>query len=163
MKKDIKAVRSAIAFFLMTFSTAYLFTIGVRLTGGFTRAPEIPVSGLQSTGLSIPPIRKGKVVEQFWLFVSEILHHHPRSLKSGGGGVAVLIVGAGIRRLTAAEMQSALLGASAVLLATPVASAVLNNDWSLATAVVSGFGIVTLAFGLLIAWLRKSESNADEI
>ncbi len=132
MKKDIRAVRSAIAFFLMTFSTAYLFTIGVRLTGGFTRAPEIPPSGLQSTGLSI------------------II------------GVAVLIVGAGIRRLTAAEMQSALLGASAVLLATPVASAVLNNDWSLATAVVSGFGIMTLVFGLLIAWLRKSESNADE-
>ena len=132
MKKDIRAVRSAIAFFLMTFSTAYLFTIGVRLTGGFTRAPEIPSSGLQSTGLSI------------------II------------GVAILIVGAGIRRLTAAEMQSALLGASAVLLATPVASAVLNNDWSFATVVVSGFGVLTLAFGLLIAWFRKSESNADE-
>ena len=132
MKKDIRAVRSAIAFFLMTFSTAYLFTLGVKLTGGFTRVPDISAQGLQSTGLSI-------IV-----------------------GVAVLIVGAGIRRLTAAEMQSALLGASAVLLATPVATAVLNSDWSLATAVVSGFGVLTLAFGLLIAWFRKSESNADE-
>ena len=132
MKKDIKALRSAIAFFLMTFSTAYLFTIGVRLTGGFTRAPEVPAQGLQSVGLSI------------------II------------GVAILIVGAGIRRLTAAEMQSALLGAAAVLLATPVATAVLTATWNLSTAVVSGFGFLTLAFGLLIAYIRKSESNADE-
>ena len=132
MKKDIKALRSAIAFFLMTFSTAYLFTIGVRLTGGFTRAPEVPVQGLQSVGLSI------------------II------------GVAILIVGAGIRRLTAAEMQSALLGAAAVLLATPVATAVLTATWNMSTAVVSGFGFLTLLFGLLIAFIRKSESNADE-
>ena len=132
MKKDIKALRSAIAFFLMTFSTAYLFTIGVRLTGGFTRAPEVPAQGLQSVGLSI------------------II------------GVAILIVGAGIRRLTAAEMQSALLGAAAVLLATPVATAVLTATWNLSTAVVSGFGFLTLLFGLLIAFIRKSESNADE-
>jgi len=132
MKKDIKALRSAIAFFLMTFSTAYLFTIGVRLTGGFTRAPEVPAQGLQSVGLSI------------------II------------GVAILIVGAGIRRLTAAEMQSALLGAAAVLLATPVATAVLTATWNMSTAVVSGFGFLTLLFGLLIAFIRKSESNADE-
>ena len=132
MKKDIKALRSAIAFFLMTFSTAYLFTIGVRLTGGFTRAPEVPAQGLQSVGLSI------------------II------------GVAILIVGAGIRRLTAAEMQSALLGAAAVLLATPVATAVLTATWNVSTAVVSGFGFLTLLFGLLIAFIRKSESNADE-
>jgi len=132
MKKDVKALRSAVAFFLMTFSTAYLFTIGVRLTGGFTRAPEVPPEGLQSVGLSI------------------II------------GVAILIVGAGIRRLSAAEMQSALLGAAAVLLATPVATAVLTNTWNLSTAVVSGFGVLTLLFGLLIAFVRKSESNADE-
>ena len=132
MKKDIKAFRSAIAFFLMTFSTAYLFTIGVRLTGGFTRAPEVPPEGLQSVGLSI------------------II------------GVAVLIVGAGIRRLTAAEMQSALLGAAAVLLATPVATAVLSNTWTFSTMVVSAFGFMTLGFGLLIALVRKQESNADE-
>jgi hypothetical protein len=132
MRNEFKAVRSAVAFFLMTFSTAYLFTIGVKLTGGFTRAPDIPRAGLQQTGLSI------------------II------------GVAILIVGAVIRRLTMAEMQSALLGASAVLLATPIAAAVLNNDWSISTIVVSGFGILTLAFGLLIALIRKSESNADE-
>ncbi len=132
MKKDIKAFRSAIAFFLMTFSTAYLFTIGVRLTGGFTRAPEVPPEGLQSVGLSI------------------II------------GVAVLIVGAGIRRLTAAEMQSALLGAAAVLLATPVATAVLSNTWTFSTMVVSAFGFMTLGFGLLIALVRKQESNADD-
>ncbi|MDI7774456.1 hypothetical protein [Asticcacaulis sp. EMRT-3] len=126
------AVRSAVAFFLMTFSTAYLFTIGVKLTGGFTRSPDIPAAGLQQTGLSI------------------II------------GVAILIVGAALRRLTAAEMQSALLGASAVLLATPVAAAVLSNDWGLSTAVVSGFGLLTLVFGLLIAFMRSAESNADE-
>lgn len=132
MKKDIKAVRSAVAFFLMTFSTAYLFTLGVKLTGGFTRVPDISAQALQSTGLSI------------------II------------GVAILIVGAGIRRLSAAEMQSALLGAAAVLLATPVATAVLSDVWNFSTAVVSGFGVLTLAFGLLIAFVRKSESNADE-
>ncbi len=132
MKKDIKAVQSAVAFFLMTFSTAYLFTLGMKLTGGFTRVPDISGQGLQSVGLSI-------IV-----------------------GVAILIVGAGIRRLTAAEMQSALLGASAVLLATPVANAVMSSEWTFSTTVVSGFGILTLAFGLLIAFVRKSESNADE-
>eukprot|EP01042_Synura_sphagnicola_P035925 gene35925-45980_t len=80
MVKGLQAVRSAISFFLVTFSTAYLFTIGAKLTGWFTRTPEIPVAGLQSTGLSI-------IV-----------------------GVVFLVVGAGLRRLTAAEMQSALLG-----------------------------------------------------
>lgn len=127
-----KAVRSAISFFLVTFSTAYLFTIGVKLTGWFTRGPEFPQEGMQGVGLSI------------------II------------GVAFLVIGAGMRRLTAAEMQSALLGASAVLLATPFSQAVLFNDWGLSTIVVSTLGIVTLLCGLLLAYTRKNESNADE-
>jgi hypothetical protein len=132
MLKGVRAVRSAIAFFLVTFSTAYLFTIGVKLTGWFTRSPEVPTGDLQSTGLSI------------------II------------GVVILVIGAGIRRLTAAEMQSALLGASAVLLSTPIATAVLMNAWDMSTAVVSGLGVATLILGLLVAFTRKSESNADE-
>ncbi len=132
MVKGIKAVRSAVSFFLVSFSTAYLFTIGAKLTGWFTRTPEIPAAGMQSTGISI-------IV-----------------------GVVFLVVGAGLRRLTAAEMQSALLGASAVLLAAPVAEAVLTNSWGISTAVVSGLGVLTLVAGLLVAFTRKSESNADE-
>lgn len=132
MIKGAKAVRSAIAFFLVTFSTAYLFTVGVKLTGWFTRAPQIPPEGMQSAGISI------------------II------------GVAILVIGAGIRRLTAAEMQSALLGASAVLLSTPIATAVLTNNWNFTTAVVSGLGVMTLILGLIVAYTRKSESNADE-
>ena len=36
------AFRSASSFFLVTFSTAFLFTLGARMTGWFTRAPVIP-------------------------------------------------------------------------------------------------------------------------
>jgi len=74
-------------------------------------------------------------------------------------GVGILVIGAGIRRLSAAEMQSALLGASAVLLATPVSNAVITNSWSSATAVVSGLGMLTLILGLLIAMTRHHDEN----
>lgn len=126
---SFKGLRGAIGFFLLTLSTAYLFSIGVKLTGWFTRAPEVPAEGLQGIGISILI------------------------------GVGILVVGAGIRRLSAAEMQSALLGASAVLLATPVSNAVITNSWSSATAVVSGLGILTLLLGLLIAMTRHHNEN----
>ena len=95
MKMNRAAIRSASSFFLVTFSTAFLFTLGARLTGWFTRAPEVEPAQLQSLGVAIMV------------------------------AVVCLAVGAGIRRLSAGELQSALLGASAVLLSTPLALAVL--------------------------------------
>jgi hypothetical protein len=126
------AIRSASSFFLVTFSTAFLFTLGARLTGWFTRAPEIPAQQLQTLGVAIMI------------------------------AVVCLAVGAGIRRLTPGELQSALLGASAVLLSTPLALAVLTGNWELSTAAVSGMGVLTLALGWVVALTRKSRSHDED-
>jgi hypothetical protein len=127
------AVRSAASFFLVTFSTAFLFTLGARLTGWFTRAPEVAPEQLQALGVAIMV------------------------------AVVCLAVGAGIRRLSAGELQSALLGASAVLLSTPLAIAVLTGDWEISTAAVSGMGVLTLALGWLVALTRRRESLDEEL
>lgn len=127
------AIRSASAFFLVTFSTAFLFTLGARLTGWFTRAPEIAQGQLQALGVSIMI------------------------------AVVCLAVGAGIRRLSAGELQSALLGASAVLLSTPLAIAVLTGDWEISTAAVSGMGVLTLALGWLVALTRKTVTRDEDM
>ncbi|MBU1326481.1 MAG: hypothetical protein KKA37_08520 [Alphaproteobacteria bacterium] len=126
------AIRSASSFFLVTFSTAFLFTLGARLTGWFTRAPDIPAQQLQTLGVAIMI------------------------------AVVCLAVGAGIRRLTPGELQSALLGASAVLLSTPLALAVLTGNWELSTAAVSGMGVLTLALGWVVALTRKSRSHDED-
>ncbi|MES2833908.1 MAG: hypothetical protein V4707_04265 [Pseudomonadota bacterium] len=127
------AIRSASSFFLVTFSTAFLFTLGARLTGWFTRAPEIAPSQLQALGVAIMV------------------------------AVVALAVGAGIRRLTPGELQSALLGAAAVLLSTPLAIATLTGDWQLSTAAVSGMGILTLALGWLVALTRKPRPQDEDL
>lgn len=127
------AARSAAAFFLVTFSTAFLFTLGARLTGWFTRAPEVAPEQLQALGVAIMV------------------------------AVVCLAVGAGIRRLSAGELQSALLGAAAVLLSTPLAIAVLTGDWEISTAAVSGMGVLTLALGWLVALTRRRESLDEEL
>jgi hypothetical protein len=119
------AFRSASSFFLVTFSTAFLFTLGARLTGWFTRAPNIPPQQQQMLGIAIMI------------------------------AVVCLAVGAGIRRLSASELQSALLGASAILLSTPLAIAVLTGDWQLSTAAVSSMGLLTLALGWVVALTRR--------
>jgi hypothetical protein len=119
--------RSAAAFFLLTFSTAFLFTIGVRMTGWFTRLPEFEPENVAALGVSIMV------------------------------AVTCLALGAGLRRMSAAEMQSALLGASAVLLATPLSQAVITNEWQWSTAAVSGLGLLALALGLLVAVGRRNE------
>ena len=126
------AIRSASSFFLVTFSTAFLFTLGARLTGWFTRAPDIPAQQLQTLGVAIMV------------------------------AVVCLAVGAGIRRLTPGELQSALLGASAVLLSTPLALAVLTGNWELSTAAVSGMGVLTLALGWLVALTRKGRLHDED-
>ncbi len=122
---DFHPIRSAAAFFLIAFSTAFLFAIGVRLTGWFTRAPVIMPKDFTALGIGIMV------------------------------AVVCLAVGAGIRRMSASELQSALLGASAILLSTPIAQAVLTNDWSFSTAAVSGLGIVTLILGVIVAFSRR--------
>ena len=126
------AIRSASSFFLVTFSTAFLFTLGARLTGWFTRAPDVSPSQMQALGVAIMI------------------------------AVVCLAIGAGIRRLSAGELQSALLGASAVLLSTPLAIAVLTGNWELSSAAVSGMGLLTLALGWLVALTRKRVGPHDE-
>jgi hypothetical protein len=127
------AFRSASSFFLVTFSTAFLFTLGARLTGWFTRSPNIPPQQQQALGIAIMV------------------------------AVVCLAVGAGIRRLSAGELQSALLGASAILLSTPLAIAVLTGDWQLSTAAVSSMGLLTLALGWLVALTRRHSPSIEPI
>lgn len=127
------AVRSASSFFLVTFSTAFLFTLGARMTGWFTRAPVIPPEQTQSLGIAIMI------------------------------AVVCLAVGAGIRRLSAGELQSALLGASAILLSTPLAIAVLTGDWQLSTAAVSSMGLLTLVLGWVVALARRPKGLDEEL
>lgn len=126
------AARSASSFFLVTFSTAFLFTLGARLTGWFTRAPEVAQGQMQMLGVAIMI------------------------------AVVCLAVGAGIRRLSAGELQSALLGASAVLLSTPLAIAVLTGDWQLSTAAVSSMGLLTLGLGWVVALTRRPTSTDED-
>ena len=47
------ALRSAIAFFLVTFSTAFLATIGARLTGWFTKPMDFTQIDAESLGATI--------------------------------------------------------------------------------------------------------------
>src|SRR5690348_11968749 len=92
-------LRSAVAFFLITFSTAFLMTIGVRLTVWFTRLPDMTNETAQTLGICMM------------------------------GAVLVLAVGAGLRRLNVVELRSALLGAASILLAIPVSYAVITRTW----------------------------------
>jgi hypothetical protein len=77
--------------------------------------------------------------------------------------VVCLAVGAGIRRLSAGELQSALLGASAILLSTPLAIAVLTGDWQLSTAAVSSMGLLTLVLGWVVALARRPKGLDEEL
>jgi hypothetical protein len=113
--------RSATAFFLVTFSTAFLMTIGMRLTGWFTRAPIITVEQNKGLGIAIMI------------------------------AVMTLAVGAGLRRMEVAELRSALLGAASVLLALPLSQAAISQSWSVATTIISVLGAVLLSAGLLVS------------
>jgi hypothetical protein len=128
-KHTFRPLRSAAAFFLIAFSTAFLFSIGVRLTGWFTHAPQLQPKDLTVLGFSIML------------------------------AVTCLAIGAGVRRMSRAELQSALLGASAILMSTPLAQAVLTDQWALSTAAVSGLGMVTFVLGVLVAMSRRTEEE----
>ncbi|MBU4435212.1 MAG: hypothetical protein PSX79_04595 [bacterium] len=113
--------RSATAFFLVTFSTAFLMTIGMRLTGWFTRAPVISVEQNKGLGVAIMI------------------------------AVMTLAIGAGLRRMEVAELRSALLGAASVLLALPLSQAAISQSWSVATTIITLLGAVLLVAGLLVS------------
>ncbi len=119
--RSTHALRSATAFFLVTFSAAFLMTIGIRLTGWFTHAPVIAPDAQQGLGVAIM------------------------------AGVVTLAVGAALRRLEPLEIRSALLGAASVLLAIPLSLAALTQTWEPSTLVVSGVGILALTAGLMVA------------
>ncbi len=127
-----QALRSAAAFFLVTFSTAFLMTIGIRLTGWFSHAPSIPPEATEGLGIAIMV------------------------------GVVTLAVGAALRRLEAIEIRSALLGAASVLLAIPLSLAALTRVIETSTFLISGFGILLLAGGLLVANSLRGAREAIE-
>ena len=78
-------------------------------------------------------------------------------------GVVVLAVGAALRRLEAIEVRSALLGAASVLLSIPLSAAAINGAFDTSTWVISGFGLVLLAGGLLVAYgLRERLGFEDK-
>jgi hypothetical protein len=124
--------RSATAFFLVTFSTAFLMTVGMRLTGWFTHAPETTPDQNRSLGIAIMV------------------------------AVMTLAVGATIRRMTIVELRSALLGAASVLLALPLSQAAISQSWNVATTIVTGLGFVALVSGLLISLSLEANSQKDE-
>ncbi len=121
-RKTSQALRSAVAFFLVTFSTAFLMTIGIRLTGWFTHAPNVTAQAQEGLGIAIMI------------------------------GVVILAVGAALRRLEALEIRSALLGAASVLLSIPLSQAAILGTFDTSTWVISGFGLVLLGGGLLVAY-----------
>ena len=95
-------IRSAAAFFLVTFSTAFLMTIGMRLTGWFSRLPQTTPEQNESLGIAIMV------------------------------AVMTLAIGAFLRRMSAIELRSALLGAASVLLALPLSEAAISQRWNVA-------------------------------
>jgi hypothetical protein len=114
-------IRSAAAFFLVTFSTAFLMTIGMRLTGWFSRLPQTTPQQNESLGIAIMV------------------------------AVMTLAVGAFLRRMSAIELRSAVLGAASVLLALPMSEAAISQSWNLATTIISGLGLIALIAGLLVS------------
>ena len=115
------AFRAAASFFLVTFSTAFLMTVGMRLTGWFTRAPQISLQENEALGVCIML------------------------------AVTTLAIGAFLHRMEMIELRSALLGAASVLMALPLSEAAINQTWSLGTTIVSALGLISLGIGILVS------------
>jgi hypothetical protein len=124
--------RSATAFFLVSFSAAFLMSIGMRLTGWFTKAPVITPDQNRALGVAI--------------MIS----------------VITLAVGASIRRMTVAELRSALLGAASVLLALPLSQAAISQSWSVATTIITLLGVVLLMAGLIVSLSIEPRKEGQE-
>lgn len=131
-RKTSLALRSGIAFFLVTFATAFLMTVGIRLTGWFTHAPNVTQQAQEGLGIAIMV------------------------------GVVVLAVGAAVRRLEALEIRSALLGAASVLLSIPLSQAAILGVFDTSTWVISGFGLVLLGGGLLVSYGLRERLGFEE-
>ena len=125
------ALRSAIAFFLVTFSTAFLTTIGARLTGWFTSPLDLTKIHGEELGATIML------------------------------GVIILAVGASVRRLDAAELRSALLGAASVLLAIPTSSVAILHAWPSYWTIITMLGIVLLIGGFIVAGTTRAHEPAE--
>ena len=125
------ALRPAVAFFLVTFSTAFLATIGARLTGWFTSPLDLSKVHVEELGATIMV------------------------------GVIVLAVGACVRRLDAAELRSALLGAASVLLAIPTSSVAILHVWPTYWTIITVLGVVLLACGFLVAATNHAQDVAE--
>ena len=123
------ALRAAIAFFLVTFSTAFLASIGARLTGWFTQPLDLTQVHAEELGVTIM------------------------------AGVIILAVGAGVRRMEIAELRSALLGAASVLLAIPTSAVAILHIWPVSWTIISVLGLVLLAGGFLVAFGSKPAPN----
>ncbi len=119
------ALRSAIAFFLVTFSTAFLATVGARMTGWFTQPLDLTKIHSEALGVTI-------IV-----------------------GVITLAVGAGVRRMDISELRSALLGAASVLLAIPTSAVAILHIWPVSWTIISLLGLVLLGAGFLVAVTTK--------
>ena len=124
--------RSATAFFLVSFSAAFLMSIGMRLTGWFTKAPVITPDQNRALGVAI--------------MIS----------------VITLAIGASIRRMTVAELRSALLGAASVLLALPLSQAAISQSWSVATTIITLLGVVLLMAGLIVSLSIEPRKEGQE-
>ena len=122
------ALRSAIAFFLLTYSTAFLATIGARLTGWFTQPLDLTKIHAEELGVTIM------------------------------AGVIVLAVGASVRRLDAAELRSALLGAASVLLAIPTSSVAIFHIWPSYWTIITVLGLVLLIGGFIVASTTRGQA-----
>lgn len=124
------ALRSAIAFFLVTFSTAFLATIGARLTGWFTQPLDLTKIHAEELGVTIMV------------------------------GVIILAIGASVRRLDAAELRSAMLGAASVLLAIPTSSVAILHVWPQYWTIITILGLVLLVGGFVVAGTAQGRDNS---
>jgi hypothetical protein len=125
------ALRSAIAFFLLTFSTAFLATIGARLTGWFTQPLDLTKIHAEELGVTIM------------------------------ASVIVLAIGASVRRLNADELRSALLGAASVLLAIPTSSVAIFHVWPSYWTIITILGLVLLIGGFVVAGATKPPEPSE--
>ena len=125
-------LRSAIAFFLLTFSTAFLTTIGARLTGWFTQPLDLTKIHGEELGVAIM------------------------------ASVIVLAIGASVRRLNADELRSALLGAASVLLAIPLSSVAIFHTWPNYWTIITMLGVALLVGGFIVATTTSHAHPARE-